>query len=76
MWKRVTSDCIPKDSVFEIVLAPETIAAQEKSRLFDAEQKTTENRRVRSDLLGSDGGRTINGGDSESVDQIRRAAHG
>ena len=36
----MTSDCIPKKSVIEIVSAPETIAAQEKSRLFGDEQKT------------------------------------
>ena len=67
MWKRVTSDCIPKDSVFEIVLAPETIAAQEKSRLFGAEQENGRES-VRSDLLGTGCGRAINGGNSESVD--------
>jgi hypothetical protein len=39
MWKRVTSDCIPRKSLFGI--APETTAALEKGRLFGDEQKAT-----------------------------------
>src|SRR4029450_6224396 len=39
MWKRVTSDCIPRKSLFGIALAPETTAAREKNRLFGNEQK-------------------------------------
>jgi hypothetical protein len=33
MWKRVTSDCILRKSLFGIALAPETTAARERNRL-------------------------------------------
>ena len=39
-WKRVTSDCIPRKSVFGLALAPEAKAAREKDRLLADEQKS------------------------------------
>src|SRR4029453_11278011 len=35
MWKRVSSDCIQRKSLFEVALAPENTAARKKNRLFD-----------------------------------------
>src|SRR4030095_10238324 len=51
MWKRVTSDCIPRKSLFGIALAPETTAAREKNRLFGNEQKNDRDYRSKLDSL-------------------------
>ena len=51
IWKRVTSDCIPRKSVFRIALAPEITATQEKSRLCVDEQKSDGNRSVEAPVV-------------------------
>ena len=43
MWKRESSDCIQRKSLFEVALAPENTAARKKNRLFD-DRKRRESR--------------------------------